>query len=370
MRPVFGNVGTVIHGLLMGLLIGSPIALVALPASTTVRWDGGGCRRTIGTVEVTAISNVTGERQVQTLVGADLSQPLAVTFANLHQASWWVLPRVTYADGTPEELGYAQVVQGLGDPLPPDATPTPTPSPSPTPTPTPDPQTPVPTTPVPVPAGCTTAQTATDAAGNRWSILGQDPNGGHMWLVTPDGQADYAFPGGGWTIGSAAKHFIVVNGVAYGREIDPEFRKALDGTTIPGAGQYYRLIGRNQVARETPVCVAPEPTPTPTPTPTPSPTPTPPPPVPDPVLAAIAESTTALLIAIEALKPPVVVEPEVCKTTPLRVTVRTWPSSPIGSRTGSVDSGTFQLVEWGFTWLPSLRLRAKDTRGCSITVVK
>jgi hypothetical protein len=139
-----------------------------------------------------------------------------------------------------------------------DPTPTPTTEPTRTTEPTP---TGTPPAPAPVPAGCSTVMAAKDAVGNQWSILaGGEEGGGHVWLVTPDGTANYAFPGGGAIHGAAAVHLILTNGVVYGRE-----------STSRG-GQYFKLIGRNQVALETPVCTA-------TPTPTTTPTPTPPPPV-------------------------------------------------------------------------------------------
>ena len=59
-----------------------------------------------------------------------------------------------------------------------------------------------------------------------------------------------------------------------------------------------------------------------------------------------------------------------CVATPLVVTVSRWPGGTTGSKSGTWNSGTFSLASATFTWLPSLRFVAVDTRGCTATKVQ
>ena len=257
---------------------------------TPVSWACGSCPAGPATVSVYAFD--------PTSIAPAVSRDVPVTFPlegdvftvelDLYATTYNVSGVVKYADGQQWQIK-TQTVTGLGDPVPTEPIPTPTTTQTPEPTNTPTPTPTVMPDPVPVPEGCTTVMAGTDAAGNKWSILhGGEEGGGHIWLVTPDGEANYSMPGGGGIPGSAAIHLIFTGGIAYGRE-----------STSRG-GQYYKLTGRNAATLETPVCVAPTPTPTVTPTPTPEPTPTP---TPTPVVAAPVMTLKTCAVSLTAQKP-------------------------------------------------------------------
>jgi hypothetical protein len=249
---------------------------------TPVSWACGSCPAGPATVSVYAFD--------PTSIAPAVSQDVPVTFPlegdvftvelDLYAATYNVSGVVKYADGQQWQIE-AQTIIGLGDPVPTEPIPTPTVTSSPSPTPT--------GPPLPVPADCSTVDRGSDAAGNQWSLV---VGSGHVWLVTPDGVSDYAFPGGGSLPGAVADHFIFAGGVAYGHD--------------PRDGQYYKLTGRSQAVREAPVCSAPTPTPTATPTPTVTPTPTPtvtPTPTPTPVVAAPVMTLKTCTVNLTAQKP-------------------------------------------------------------------
>ena len=66
-------------------------------------------------------------------------------------------------------------------------------------------------------------------------------------------------------------------------------------------------------------------------------------------------------------RPIAVVNP--CVATPLVVTGIKWPSGQTGNRSGTWNSGTFQLVKAAYLWNP-LRFEAMDVRGCTFSVVR
>lgn len=197
-------------------------------------------------------------------------------------------------------------------------------APPPAPTPTPNP-------PTQQSANGTKAVTVTDAAGNVWTLNGN---------ITLKNGVEFGTGRGSM--------YLYYSPTVYVLGVDGQWYRA--GVTM------WELVGAEPTA------------PAPTPTPTVDLT---------PVLNAIAaqaaaqaQQTQALLTAIGALKPPPAQPPAICTTSPLKVIVTSWPSSAIGSRTGRWDSGTFTLVDAAFTWMPSLRFSATDTRGCSTVVIK
>lgn len=221
----------------------------------------------------------------------------------------------------------------------------------PTPTPTPVPQEP----------GCTTVQGGTNVDGTWYR------DGASGWLMrTVNGQTDYALPGRGADPGANVTVLFFMG---------PERHLFVQDSRDNLWYSYNRLT--NSFERYGPGTAPPSCSGSTTPQPPPTQTPAPASDRTGEVLAAVqasvvaqAASTKALLEAIGALRPPVEVEPALCTTTPLKMVSISWPSSPIGSRTGRWDSGTFTLVEAGFRWMPSLRFVAKDTRGCSVTIVR
>jgi hypothetical protein len=271
-------------GALGFLAVSSALLMFSGQTLTPVTWACGSCPVGPATVSVYAFD--------PTSIAPAVSKDVPVTFPlegdvfavelDLYATTYNVSGVVKYADGQQWQIE-AKTVMGLGDPVPTEPIPTPTSTVAPTPTVTPDP--------LPVPADCSPVDRGADAAGNQWSLV---VGAGHVWLVTPDGVSDYAFPGGGSLPGAVADHFIFAGGVAYGHD--------------PRDGQYYKLTGRNLATREAPICSSPTPTPTGTPTSTPTVTPTPTPeptptPTPTPVVAAPVMTLKTCAVSLTAQKP-------------------------------------------------------------------
>lgn len=200
-------------GILVGLLLGLaliPDAITARPSvdPTFVTWTGGSCKAPIGTVTVTATSFATGEQQVKTFVGVDLTRDFGVSFESLHQAQWSLRPVITYAGGESPEYGTTQVVVGRGDALPnPEPTPTPTPAPTPTPTPTPEPGQEIPA--VDFTRYTTGDQWVRVPGGNAYSFA---ECCGWMMVRKPGVTDNYLLPGAGPEPGAWGREFTFVNG--------------------------------------------------------------------------------------------------------------------------------------------------------------
>lgn len=340
-----------VHAFLLGLLLTGPATLMASDAAPTlVTWTALNCPTGVATIELSAYNSATGQAYPLALPGVSLpKETVAASWPNLLQASHVVTGTVRYQTGEVFSVGI-QTVQGQGDALPPPVTqPDPPPTPPPTPTQTPN------STPT-----CTKVKQGQNADGS-WYI---EPGG---WVMrTVNGVTDYALPGRGAEIGANADWMIFLG--TDRQLVVQDSRDKLwyvwNRFLVNGAGGF-QLHGPGAE----PFCGT-----TTTPPQGPASTPTT-----DlkPVLDAItaqaaaqAKQTQELLTAIGALRPPVLEEPAVCKAAPLKMVSINWPTSAIGSRTGRWDSGTFQLVEAGFQWMPSLRFVAKDTRGCTLTIVK